>query len=82
MLFLDYDRVITHYIQQYKYEEALQMLSDQAKKVLDNKDKVRNYLNMLLITCLMHFLMRFLIHSSCIFDAFLMPFPNTFLTQF
>jgi hypothetical protein len=38
-LMKDYDRVISHCIQQYKYEEALEIISDQAKIVLKIPDK-------------------------------------------
>ena len=39
----DYDKVISHYIQQYKYEEALKMLREQAAKIMRSSSKVRHY---------------------------------------
>lgn len=35
----DYDKVITHYIQQYKYEDALDILTDQAAIALKHPEK-------------------------------------------
>ena len=38
---LDYERVITHYIRQYKYEEALRVLRKKGSETLEAPDKVR-----------------------------------------
>lgn len=40
----DYDKVITHYIQQYKYEDALDILTDQAAIALKHPEKVGNHM--------------------------------------
>ena len=37
----DYERVITHYVQHYRYQEALRVLSKKASSALEAPEKVR-----------------------------------------